>query len=172
MRVSLLVVDVSWYQTSPGESPIRAVCFAECAGQGICDNEGVARARELEAHLSRCEGQLRLFQKVSRLVAKATSLREALDSIAGQVTEYLHADSCLLYLISGDELVLCAARGASPAAAVGHVRLRLSEGLTGWVARERSGGWWPSRVKRFRIRGSSFSGSCPRTVTKRSSRLL
>ena len=86
--------------------------------------------------MARGEVQLHLFQKVSRLIAKAAGLREALDSIAGQVTEYLHADSCLLYLLSADQLVLCAARGANPAA-VGTVRLRLNEGLTGWVARER-----------------------------------
>ena len=97
----------------------------------------MAKTRELEAQLDRNETQLRLLQKVSRLIAKASNLREALDSIAGQITEYLRADSCLLYLLSGDQLVLCAARGANPSAAVGHVRLRLNEGLTGWVARER-----------------------------------
>ena len=106
------------------------------ANRGICDNDGVAKTRELEAQLARGEVQLRLFQKVSRLIAKATDLRTALDSVAGQVTEYLHSDSCLLYLLSGDQLVLCAARGGNPSA-VGTVRLRLSEGLTGWVARER-----------------------------------
>jgi len=104
---------------------------------GICDNEGVAKTRELETQLHRNEAQLRLLQKVSRLTAKAVGLREALDIIAGQVTEYLHADSCLLYLHAGPAaLLLCAARGANPAA-VGNVRLRLDEGLTGWVARER-----------------------------------
>src|SRR5262245_55419927 len=104
----------------------------------FCDNDGVAKTRELEAQLDRNEAQLRLIQKVSRLIAKASGLREALDSIAGQVTEYMRADSCLLYLLSGDQLVLCAARGATASAsAIGRVRLKLSEGLTGWVARER-----------------------------------
>ena len=96
----------------------------------------MARARELEAQLERSEVQLRLFQKISRLVAKSSSLRDGLDSIAGLIANFMHADSCLLYLLGGDQLVLCAARGANPAA-VGQVRLRLNEGLTGWVARER-----------------------------------
>jgi uroporphyrinogen-III synthase len=39
-------------------------------------------------------------------------------------------------LLNEDELVLVASRSANPAA-VGEVRLRLDEGLTGWVARER-----------------------------------
>jgi signal transduction protein with GAF and PtsI domain len=110
---------------------------ARAAIRGICDNEGVAKTRELEVQLSRAETQLRLFQKISRLTAKASGLREALDLIAGQASEYLHADSCLLYLLTADQqLMLCAARGANPAA-VGRVRLRLNEGLTGWVASER-----------------------------------
>ncbi len=85
----------------------------------------------------RGEAQLRLFQKVSRLTAKAAGLREALDTVVSLAADYLQADSCLLYLLAGsNELVLCAARGANPSA-VGKVRLRLDEGLTGWVARER-----------------------------------
>jgi uroporphyrinogen-III synthase len=48
----------------------------------------------------------------------------------------MRCDSCLLYLIDDDELVLCASNPAHPAS-IGKVRLRISEGLTGWVARER-----------------------------------
>ena len=97
----------------------------------------MAKTRELEAQLVRGEAQLRLFQKVSRLTAKAAGLREALDSIVSQAAEYLQADSCLLYLLaSAERLVLCAAHGSNPAA-IGAVQLRLDEGLTGWVARER-----------------------------------
>ncbi|MBI3667790.1 MAG: GAF domain-containing protein, partial [Acidobacteria bacterium] len=40
------------------------------------------------------------------------------------------------YLLDSDELVLCASNNPNPAA-IGKIRLRLSEGLTGWVARER-----------------------------------
>ncbi len=110
---------------------------AQSRVQGICDNEGVAKTRELEAQLVRGEAQLRLFQKVSRLTAKAAGLREALESVVRQAAEYLHADSCLLYLLANaDRLVLCAAYGSNPAA-IGTVQLRLDEGLTGWVARER-----------------------------------
>jgi uroporphyrinogen-III synthase len=42
----------------------------------------------------------------------------------------------LLYLLDGDQLVLVASNAAKPHT-IGRVRLKLSEGLTGWVARER-----------------------------------
>jgi len=100
------------------------------------DNGVVAKSRDLEQRLDRVEKQLRLYQKISRFLTRPVPLAEALSSIVGLVAEFMHSDSCLLYLVSGEELVLCAAKGSNPGA-VGEVKLRLAEGLTGWVARER-----------------------------------
>jgi signal transduction protein with GAF and PtsI domain len=96
----------------------------------------VAKARELEHQIERVEKQLRLCQQVSRYFTRPVQLYDALQSIAGLIAEFMQSDSCLLYLVSQGELVLCAAKGGNPGA-VGDVRLRLDEGLTGWVARER-----------------------------------
>jgi signal transduction protein with GAF and PtsI domain len=96
----------------------------------------VPKAKELELRLQTLEQQLHLCQRVSRIFSKPIELYEALQSIVGLVAEFMRSDSCLLYLVSRDELVLCAAKGPNPGA-VGEVRLRLDEGLTGWVARER-----------------------------------
>jgi signal transduction protein with GAF and PtsI domain len=96
----------------------------------------VAKSREIELRLERVEMQLRLYQKISRYLTRNVPLPEALQAIVGLVAEFMRSDSCLLYLVSGDELVLCAAKGSNPGA-VGEVKLRLEEGLTGWVARER-----------------------------------
>lgn len=95
----------------------------------------VSRVKELEQRLQRTEEQLRLYQQVSRLMVKEMSLQEVLQSIVSLVVEFMRCDSCLLYLLDGGELVLCASHPCSPAA--GSVRLKLEEGLTGWVARER-----------------------------------
>lgn len=97
----------------------------------------VPRIRELEQRLERTEQQLRLFQRISRFMVRDMSLQEVLSGIVSLVSEFMECDSCLLYLIDGDELVLCAA-DKPHTQAVGNVRLLLSEGLTGWVARERS----------------------------------
>jgi uroporphyrinogen-III synthase len=96
----------------------------------------VPKARDLEARLQKTEEQLRLFQKISRLMVRELSLQDVLKGIVSLVVEFTLCDSCLVYLLDDNELVLCAANTPHPAA-IGKVRLRLTEGLTGWVARER-----------------------------------
>ncbi len=51
-------------------------------------------------------------------------------------TIFSSCDSCLIYLVEGQDLVLSASTGETRDK-IGKLRLRLSEGLTGWVARER-----------------------------------
>ena len=96
----------------------------------------VSRVKELETALERTEQQLRLFQKISRFMVREMSLQEVLQGIVSLVVEFMRCDSCLLYLLDGDDLVLCASNTPHPDA-IGKVRLQLGEGLTGWVARER-----------------------------------
>ncbi len=96
----------------------------------------VSRTRELEARLERAEQQLRLFQRVSRLMTRDTEFEDVLHEIADLVQEFLQCDSCLVYLVEDGELVLHASNEPSRKN-IGKVRLRLDEGLTGWVARER-----------------------------------
>jgi signal transduction protein with GAF and PtsI domain len=94
------------------------------------------KARELEMRLERTEQQLRLFQKISRFMVREMSLQDVLQGIVALISEFMECDSCLVYLLDHDELVLCASNTPHPST-IGKVRLRLSEGLTGWVARER-----------------------------------
>ena len=94
------------------------------------------RVKELEARLERAEQELRLFQKISRFMVRDMSLQEVLQGIVALVVEFMQCDSCLMYLLDGDRLVLCASNDPD-SGAVGNVSLKLSEGLTGWVARER-----------------------------------
>ncbi len=96
----------------------------------------MSKAKDLEQRLERTEHQLRLFQKISRFMVREMSLVEVLHGIVSLVSEFMACDSCLLYLIDGEQLVLCASNPPHPMS-IGKVRLKLSEGLTGWVARER-----------------------------------
>ena len=63
-------------------------------------------------------------------------LEDALNEIVLLVKDFLECDSCLIYLVENDQLVLHASSDSN-GRSIGTVRLRLSEGLTGWVARER-----------------------------------
>ena len=96
----------------------------------------MARIKELESRLEGTEHQLRLVQRISRFMARDANLAEALQSVVGLVVEFMQSDSCLLYLLQSSELVLCASNNPQPDT-IGSVRLKLGEGLTGWVARER-----------------------------------
>jgi len=96
----------------------------------------VSKVKDLESQLDRAQQQLRLFQKISRLMVKELSLKQVLAAINALVVEFMRGDSCLLYLIDKGELLLCSSNNPSPGT-LGSLRLRIDEGLTGWVARER-----------------------------------
>jgi signal transduction protein with GAF and PtsI domain len=96
----------------------------------------VPKTKDLEARLERTEEQLRLFQKISRLMVRELSLQEVLQGVVSLVVEFTRCDSCLIYLLDGEELVLCASNTPHPST-IGKIRMRRNEGLTGWVASER-----------------------------------
>ena len=95
----------------------------------------MSRVRELDQRLARTEQQLRLLQKISRCMVRPMSLEAVLDDVVMLVVDFMECDSCLLYLLSGNELVLRATNRPNPAQS--NIKLSLSEGLTGWVAREK-----------------------------------
>jgi uroporphyrinogen-III synthase len=111
-------------QASP--SPRRAGAY----------NKGVPKTKELELRLQRIEQQLRLFQKISRFMVRDLSLQDVLQGIVSLVVEFTQCDACLVYLLDGQDLVLCASNTPHPST-IGKLRMRWNEGLTGWVARER-----------------------------------
>ena len=99
-------------------------------------SSSVSRFKELESRLEHTEQQLRLLQKISRFMVRDIGLAESFNGVVELVVEFMECDSCLLYLLEGNELVLCASNNPQPDT-IGKVRLKLGEGLTGWVARER-----------------------------------
>jgi uroporphyrinogen-III synthase len=114
----------------------------------------VPKSKELEVRLQRIEQQLRLFQKISRFMVRDLSLQEVLQGIVALVVEFTQCDACLVYLLDGEDLVLCASNTPHPST-IGKLRMRRNEGLTGWVARERRllaisrEAYEDSRFKRF-----------------------
>lgn len=96
----------------------------------------MTRTRELETRLDHTEKQLHLLQQISRFMVRNMPLGETLQKAVSLVVEFMASDSCLLYLRDGEELVLVASNAPKPDS-IGRVRLKMTEGLTGWVARER-----------------------------------
>ena len=97
---------------------------------------GTKKVQDLEQRLERTEQQLVVLQKISRLMVQKLSLPEVLQAIVDVVVEATSGDACLIYLIDSDELVLCASNTPHPSQ-IGQIRLKVGEGITGWVAKER-----------------------------------
>jgi signal transduction protein with GAF and PtsI domain len=96
----------------------------------------VSKAKDFEQRLERTEHQLGLLQKISRCMVRDMPLQDAINRVVTLVVEFMECDSCLIYVADGNQLVLRATNSSHPKA-VGEVKLALSEGLTGWVAREK-----------------------------------
>ena len=111
------------------------------------------KIQDLEQRLERTDRQLLMLQKISRLMVRKLSLLEVLQAIVDLVVEATSADACLIYLHEGDDLVLCASNTPHPSQ-IGRLRLKMGEGITGWVAKERrmvAIGQEASKDHRFRV---------------------
>lgn len=77
--------------------------------------------------------------KISGSIASHLALEEILNETVRLVQEVTQGDSCLLYLVDEEsrDLVLQAANDPHPAE-IGSLRLKLGEGITGWVAQEKA----------------------------------
>ena len=69
----------------------------------------------------------------SRMAAEVP-FEEVLHEVVNFATSVVKSDSCFVYLVEGDELVLRAAKNSHPEA-VG--KLKLGQGITAWVAKHR-----------------------------------
>ena len=63
-------------------------------------------------------------------------LHEVLDRVVEFVTGVVKCDSCLIYLVEDNELVLRASKNPHPEV-VDRLKLRMGQGITGWVAEHR-----------------------------------
>ena len=88
---------------------------------------------EMDLHRPEEKSEIDLLHDIGSRVAAAGSLREVLDRVVVVATSLVKCDSCFVYVLEGDELVLQASKNPHPEA-VGRLRLRLGQGITGWVA--------------------------------------
>ena len=76
-----------------------------------------------------------LLEMASRMAA-ADPLHEVLGKVVEFAASVVNCDSCFLYALEGDELVLRASKNAH-SDVVDRLKLRLGQGITGWVAEHR-----------------------------------
>ena len=85
------------------------------------------------------ESQVSLFHRVSSIVSSNLSMDEMLGEVIGLTVQASDCDACLVYLIdhSSDEIVLRASQ-VPHANDLGNLRIKIGEGITGWVAEHKS----------------------------------
>jgi uroporphyrinogen-III synthase len=76
-----------------------------------------------------------LLHRISRIVSSSRNLNEILAELISLAVTATASDACLVYLLNEEsgELILRASQLPHPAE-LGEVRLKLGEGITGWVA--------------------------------------
>jgi GAF domain-containing protein len=83
--------------------------------------------------------QVALLHHISSIVTSGVALERMLAELIDLTTDVTHCDACLVYLLdhSSQEVVLRASKLPHDSE-IGNIRLKMGEGVTGWVAAHRS----------------------------------
>jgi signal transduction protein with GAF and PtsI domain len=77
-----------------------------------------------------------VLHEIGARLATSDGFHEVLDRVVEFASALVKCDSCLIYVLDGDELVLRASKNPHPEA-VDRLKLRVGQGITGWVAKHR-----------------------------------
>src|SRR6516225_3922279 len=87
----------------------------------------------MDSHTSVEELHVDVLHEISVRLNAADGFHEVLNRVVEFASGLVKCDSCLVYVLEGDELVLRASK--SPHAdVVDRLKLRVGQGITGWVA--------------------------------------
>lgn len=90
------------------------------------------RARRLEGPDADRYMDIGLLKEIASRMSEASPLHEVLQEVVDFVATVVECDSCFVYVLEADDLVLRASKSPRPEL-VGRLKLRLGEGITGWV---------------------------------------
>jgi GAF domain-containing protein len=85
------------------------------------------------------KSQVEILHQISNIVSSSLTLEKMLQELVGLAFEVTSCDACLVYLVdhTTNEIVLRASQ-LPHAAEIGNIRMRMGEGITGWVAQHKS----------------------------------
>ena len=92
-----------------------------------CDSETIL----VEKH------EVEMLHEIGSRIAAADPLPEVLGHIVEIISAVVETDSCFVYISEGNELVLRASKNLH-AEAVNRLKLRMGQGITGWVAEHKT----------------------------------
>ena len=102
------------------------------------------------------KNNLAVLEEIIETFSANFDLKDILNNIARIIGQVTRADSCFIYLISGDEVILKASQNPHHSN-LAKIKMKVGEGITGWVAETKKSAAIASRAyedKRFKI----FSG--------------
>src|SRR5271170_353299 len=84
-------------------------------------------------------GQVALLHRISNIVSSDQDIESILQELVALAMNVTHSDACLVYLIDhGTNEIVLRASQLPHDAEIGNVRLKMGEGITGWVAAHNS----------------------------------
>jgi GAF domain-containing protein len=85
------------------------------------------------------KSQVEILHQISNIVSSNLTLEKMLQELVGLAFEVTSCDACLVYLVdhSTNEIVLRASQ-LPHAGEIGNIRMKMGEGITGWVAQHKS----------------------------------
>jgi len=86
-----------------------------------------------------------VLHEITVRLGTADGFHDVLSRVVEFASGLVKCDSCLIYVLEGDELVLRASKNPHPEV-VDRLRLRVGEGITGWVAANREPVGIPERA--------------------------
>jgi signal transduction protein with GAF and PtsI domain len=102
------------------------------------------------------------LHEIGSRMAAADPLHEVLARVVDVASALVKCDSCFVYVLEDDELVLRASKNPHQEV-IDRLKLHVGQGITGWVAEHR-------QAVAISQNASAISMSCPRTATKLSCR--
>jgi len=78
--------------------------------------------------------QINFLHEISSRIAAADSLHLVLDRIVSFISSMIPCDSCFIYVLEGENLVMRASKNPH-ADLVDHMDIQIGQGVTGWVAK-------------------------------------
>ena len=93
------------------------------------------RVAEAEADVS-SKSDIDLLHEIGSRIAAADPLHAVLSRVVDFVSTLVQCDSCFVYVLEDDDLVLRASKTPHPDE-IDRIKLRVGQGITGWVAQHR-----------------------------------
>src|SRR5438270_8133934 len=99
----------------------------------------------MDTFISVEDSNVDLLHEIGIRLATADEFHDVLTRVVEFASALVKCDSCLIYILEGDALVLRASKNPHPEV-VNRLKLRVGEGITGWVAQHQEAAAVPEKA--------------------------